>query len=131
MDKLLFCCPANYFIAGMSNSGKSYWVFKLLQHNNVLFQKPPGKILYCYSIWQPLHDKMENELDINFYQGLPSLEYLQKFGSSNQHTLVCLDDLQHEIVNSKTIEMLFTQLCQCCISHKIFFIKGGVVVLCI
>ena len=117
MEKLLFSCPANYFIAGMSNSGKSYWVFKLLQHKNSLFQKPPVKILYCYSIWQPLYEKMENDMDIHFYKGLPTYEDLQKFGNATEHNLICLDDLQHEIANSKTIEKLFTQLCHhLCIS---------------
>ena len=111
MEAVKFTFPANWCVSGATGCGKTFWVYKLLQNKESLFQKPPLKVLYCYSIWQPIFDVMEKELGVIFYKGLPTLEELMDFGRTKEHKLICLDDLQQEVVNSKTIEKLFTQLC--------------------
>ena len=117
METVLFDFPANWCVSGATGCGKTFWVYKLLQHKDSLFKSPPKVILYCYSIWQPLFDLMEKDLGVKFYKGVPTLEELMLFGKNSDHKLICLDDLQQEVVNNKTVEKLFTQLCHhLCIS---------------
>ena len=67
------------------------------------------KIIYCYSVWTKLFDEMGNHLDIAFVQGMPNSEKLKDIFDGNHH-VICLDDLQHEVANSKEAEKSFTQL---------------------
>ena len=53
----------------------------------------------------------KNELNDFFHEGVPSSEEILAFGDENVHTLICLDDLKHDIVNNISIEKLFTQYC--------------------
>jgi hypothetical protein len=42
-----------------------------------MFASPPQKVLYCYSMFQPLFEQTERELPfIKFHQGLPLEEEL-------------------------------------------------------
>ena len=112
-----FHTPGVFCISGATGSGKTFWVFNLLKEKHSLFSDPPQRILYCYSIWQPIFHSMENDLGVVFHQGLPTSEDIFKHSKEGEHTLICLDDLQHEVVNSQTMEKLFTQLSHhCCIS---------------
>ena len=112
LDVSKFISPANWIISGMTGSGKTYWLFKLLQNKTHLFITPPKKVLYCYSVWQPLFDQMEQELGVTFLKGIPSEQDILQFaGDKGDHNLICLDDLQQDVVNNKVIEKLFTQFC--------------------
>ena len=111
MATIQFSDPGSWVLSGMTLSGKTYWVYKLLCNKEVMFQNPPKKVMYCFSIWQPIFDKMRNELNVIFHEGVPSHAEILDFADDGNHTLICLDDLQHEIVNNITIEKLFTQIC--------------------
>ena len=52
---------------------------------------------------------MEKDLDIEFVQDLPNAEKIKAIYDGKHH-IICLDDLQHEVANSKEAEKLFTQL---------------------
>ena len=43
-----FRTPANYYICGQSQSGKSHLVRSMLDNLEELFYPVPTKILYCY-----------------------------------------------------------------------------------
>ena len=53
-----------------------------------------------------LFDDMEKNLDIEFVQGMPK-EYKIKAIFDGNHQLICLDDLQHEVANSKEAEKVW------------------------
>ena len=42
---------------------------------------------------------------------LSSEQDILNFAGNGKHNLICLDDLQQEVVNNKVIEKLFTQFC--------------------
>ena len=111
MAYIKFSVPATYVVSDVTLSGKSFWIYKLLKEKECMFDKYPEKILYCYSVWQPLFDKMKNELGVIFHEGVPTSEEILSIGDPNIHTLICLDDLQHDIVNNVSIEKLFPQWC--------------------
>ena len=52
---------------------------------------------------------MEKNLDVEFVQGMPHPEKIKDIFDGHHH-VICLDDLQHEVANSKEAEKLFTQL---------------------
>ena len=97
-------------ISGQTGSGKTQWVYRFLRHLKHMYTDPPVHTLYCYGIHQPLFDEMEKELS-NFTakQGLPSTEELEEYTRDRRHKLIILDDLMHEVVQHKDMELLFTQ----------------------
>ena len=109
MALVKFESPSTWIISGMTGSGKTTWLYKLLQCKDVMFKDPPNKIIYCYSIWTKLFDSMEKDLDIEFIQGVPDAEKIKAIYDGKHH-IICLDDLQQEVANSKEAEKLFTQL---------------------
>ena len=111
MNEPKFVHPANWIVSGMTGSGKTVWVYNLLSNKSELFTEPPVKILYCYSIWQPLFNTMEKTLGVVFQKGIPSEEDISDFYNSGSHNMIILDDLQQEVVNNKIVEKLFTQMC--------------------
>ncbi len=72
----------------------------------------PERILYCYGVYQPLFDEMEGTVS-NFAsrKGLPSEAEIDEFSRGARHVLMVIDDLMHMVVQSPSMELLFTQGC--------------------
>ena len=105
---MMYPFPTNTSISvsGTTSSGKSWWVYRLLREREVMFEEPPSQVLYCYGIYQDLFRKMEQELSfVEFHESLPSKDTIDTL---NPGSLVILDDLARNIVDSKQMEELFT-----------------------
>ena len=100
-------------ISGQTGSGKTQWVYKFLQNVTQKYtEDPPSQVLYCYGIHQELFDHMERTIpNFNSKEGLPSAEELDDFTSDRRHKLIIIDDLMHEVMRNKSLELLFTQGC--------------------
>ena len=100
-------------ISGQTGSGKTQWVYRFLKQVNLMYGRdPPSHILYCYGIHQDLFDVMESSIpNFDSKQGLPTAEELDDFTRDKKHKLIILDDLMHEVMRSKEMELLFTQGC--------------------
>lgn len=100
-------------VSGATGSGKTMWVYRLLQHlPDMYVEEPPVETMYCYGIHQPLFDEMETTLpNFRLHQGVPSAEELDQFTSDHQHRLIILDDLMQQVVKNDQMELLFTQGC--------------------
>ena len=96
-------------ITGTTGSGKTTWLYRLLQNKDSMFSNPPTSILYCYGAWQPLFNDMESALDIDFHKGVPTEKYLSDFSNPEESKLVVLDDLMGEIANDQSIQDLFSK----------------------
>ncbi len=92
---LKFFSPTTVIIAGASGSGKSNLIFQILRTASKMFELPPDKIFFCYSVYQDLYDEMKNALsNVVFYEGVPNKEDLLKWSSvTKKHNLIVLDDL--------------------------------------
>ena len=92
-------------ISGCTNSGKTTWVFKLLQNLNGMYvENPPQKILYCYGVYQPLFDQMEKAVpNLTFHQGLPSSDTIDEFTADRKHGLLILGDWVTRFMRSSKI----------------------------
>jgi len=74
-------------------------------------EESPQKVMYCYGVYQPLYDTMEDNLPhFTPHQGLPSLAEIEEF-ADGRHGLIVLDDLMQQVLASKEMELLFTQTC--------------------
>ena len=98
-------------ISGQTGSGKTRWVYQFLTHIRDMYVKdPPTRILYCYRIYQPLFDEMEQNVpNFRSKQVLPSSEEIDEFTADRCHKLIVVDDLMHKVVQDKEMELLFTQ----------------------
>ena len=99
-------------IVGPTNSGKTFWIRRLLSHQ--MFTQPIKSILYCYSVHQKTYDEMKREglqtEKLLFQKGLPDKTTLDKMYDGNFHVIV-LDDMMEEIVKSSEMQQLFTKYC--------------------
>ena len=107
------CYPSSTLLAGPTQCGKTSYIFRMLRERSQLYENSQNKewsILYCYSIYQPLYDKMEDCIpEINFKAGLPGQEDIQELEECDGRRLLILDDLAEEVMGDKKMAKLFTQ----------------------
>ena len=100
-EELKFEHPSNWLVGAQSQGGKTYFVYQLL-NNPALFKPYMPKIIYCYSEWQTLYEKMMIEINnITFSNGLPDIENLED-------VVIVLDDLMSDMIEDKKLLNLFT-----------------------
>ena len=101
---LKFESPTSIFIAAPSGAGKTFLTQQILKHADGMFKVPPSKIYFCYTMWQNIYTEMQNEIkNIEFYQGLPSMEELNDWGVEDGHKILVLDDLMMKGVDSEEL----------------------------
>lgn len=109
MSLLPFTSPCVIGVYGCQQSGKSYYVKRVLENVKDMFTSQTYNILYCYTISQPIFEEMEMKIP-NFvlHKGLPTDEKIEDLTRSGQHSILVLDDLMTEVSNSSQAEQLFT-----------------------
>ena len=78
--------PFTCIITGPSDSYKSVFTLKLIQHAQQVITPPPGWIMYCYGEYQNISD---NYPKVEFREGLPDLVPFDE----KSRTLLVLDNL--------------------------------------
>lgn len=77
-----------------------------------MFEMAPSAILYCYSTYQKTFDEMQLHIpNITFQQGLPSTVDITRLASSGPHSVLVLDDLAEETIQSPLMVKMFTTNC--------------------
>ena len=125
---LKFVSPCSLCLIGMSNSGKTTYLTKMLKQAEGVFTEPPKRVIVCYNIFQDLFRRMaETVPNISFYQGLPDRATIEEWAAkTGGHLMLVFDDLYHELIQSKAVcdltIMLSHHLNISCImtSHNIF-----------
>ena len=107
MTVLPFSFPTTIIISGPTGSGKTTFMFRLIDNKAEMFKVQPENIYYFYSIWQPLFETFAGE-NIHFIQGLPNEKIIQSI-SNNEHNLIILDDMQINAMNDPYIANLFSR----------------------
>ena len=102
--------PSNCWISGVTGSGKTSLVHRMLVHKDELYSQRVHEILYCMSVDQPLYKKMKDTVKgLKFHRGVPTEEDLDEFTDGAHHTMVVLDDLMESVVKSVDVQNLFTK----------------------
>jgi len=96
-----FTHPFTAIIAGPSQSGKSMFCMRLIRNARECITPPPERIVYCYSVNQPLFDQFP---EAEFVEGLPELNTFDGV----KRTLLIIDDLMQE--TNETVSKLFTRV---------------------
>ena len=91
LEKFMFRSPSTGLIAGPTGSGKTYTLLSFLKYVD-LFEQPPVKIIWCYSIYQPIFNEYRSKIE--FHEGLYDIKSLE---SVQGHKIIILDDLMHQM----------------------------------
>ena len=99
---ITFKTPFTMNIIGPSKCGKTSLVSDLIEHTETIMSPAPQKIIYCYSLYQPLFNYLKEKVrNIEFIKGLPNLDEIS-------NCLLILDDLGQDCIDNKDIVLLFT-----------------------
>jgi len=96
--------PLTACVAGPSKSGKTQWILKFLQHLDVLLDKSPSTIVWCYGELGGVPKEVQNNPSIQKHCGVPT----EDSGLLTENSLIILDDLMQEAYN-QNISDLYTR----------------------
>ena len=106
------CLPHNFrmIIAGASSSGKSSLMVKLLKNENGILHKDFQRVLYLRGVEtkndEVLREKFGNKLLV--FDGIPAQEVLLPLCSSDENTVLVIEDLDAEAFASELVSKIFT-----------------------
>ena len=100
-----FKTPANFYICGQTQAGKSHFTRRMLRYLEELFYPVPTKIIYCYGEYQKKFDELPSNVEL--MEGYP--DNLSDMVRGHDHSLVVLDDLMSQCSNDQRVADLFTR----------------------
>ena len=102
-----FCVPGSMQIVGPTLSRKTTWLSNLIQDAATHFRDDTGdsahfqQALYCYgSSWQLMFTKMQQHMGVTFHPGILTIPWEEVFPPEQRPSLLVLDDLMRETVDS-------------------------------
>ena len=102
--------PFTCMVAGMTGSGKTFWVQSLLQQAQTVIDQPPERIIWCYSQWQPAYTQLLMMIPtIEFVKGIPPSLDNDSYLDVNIRNLIVIDDQMIEAGSDNRIVNLFTK----------------------
>ena len=104
-----FDYPFRIFIAGSSQSGKTYFARELL-YNNEIFKKSIQSVRYCHPDYLselPVNWHESLDVPVSYQSGIPTLDEMCRL---EPHTCLVLDDLYEEAILSRPVDYLFRVL---------------------
>ena len=105
-------CDRTLIVAGPSQSGKTSFVLKLLDHRNEIFRCVTNRVLWCYGIYDAQLNALLQSKGFILHSKIVDVNDIQPFD------IVVLDDLIHESKNSHNVTSMFTRAAH----HKPCFI---------
>ena len=100
--------PSNICLYGATQSGKTSFVMRLIEHCDVMFTETPRRIMYCYGAWQKAYDLLKERDNIIMHEGVPSRATIEEFSFDKAPTVLVLDDLLADIVNNAEVQHYVT-----------------------
>ena len=99
-----FKMPANFYVCGQMQSGKSHSKRRMFRHLEE-FYPVPTKIMYCYGEYQTEFDELPPNVEL--MEGFP--DNLSDMVCGHDNSLVVLDDLMSQCSNNQCAADLFTR----------------------
>ena len=102
--------PFTCMVVGMTGSGKTVWVQKLMEHAQQTIQPSPQRIVWCYSHCQLAYTSLLQSIpSIEFVRGIPADLEQDWYFDPNINNLFVIDDQLEEASNNNQIMNLFTK----------------------
>ena len=96
--------PFTMIISGQSGAGKTTFVKKILEHLETICDEKFERVLYSYSIDQPLYSEIARIPKVEMNKGFPTVDETNKLS-----TLIVIDDMMIDMNEDVTVQ-LFTRL---------------------
>ena len=95
MAAIVFLTQCSISIASTTLAGKTSLLRRLLRYRDVLFNTDFTSITYFYTVWQKFDGEMGKEFGgvIQFTEGFPTKEDVERIGSGSTGKLILLDDM--------------------------------------
>ena len=99
--------PSNSLIVGMTGSGKTQLMLRIIKNFDKIFNginKKEINVLWCYGQWHELIGiQLKKEININYHEGIPNDEIL----NNHKPDMIIIDDLLNEMNSRKDFENIF------------------------
>ncbi|MCG8429663.1 MAG: hypothetical protein MJA29_00590, partial [Candidatus Omnitrophica bacterium] len=99
---LRLICPFTMLVVGPTSSGKTIFTKNLLENRTLMLKNAPNRIVWCYSVWQPLYENLSEFIE--FYEGLPDIDLIKQ-----GNFILVVDDLMNEASNNEKLSQIFTK----------------------
>ena len=97
--------PFTMVVAGQTQCGKTQFVAELIKQQNNMFDKGFSKILFCYSMMQPIYGEIQEfASNIEFCEGFPD-----NVPKSDENMLIIIEDM-NEVTDDIRTANLFTKM---------------------
>ena len=96
-------CNFTMLVVGPSGSGKTIFTSQLLKFRKQITVNAPNKIVWCYSVWQPLYDSLVFE-NLVFVKGVPGMDLIQ-----SGNFILVVDDLMDSSETAEVMSEIFTK----------------------
>jgi hypothetical protein len=107
LKHMKFKHPCNTLVVGMTGSGKTQLIRRLLKHFEILFHNLDKKeinVLWAYGQWHSLIDiRLKDNINLIYFEGIPNEDQIIK----TKPDIIVIDDLLNEMSNNKDFENLF------------------------
>ena len=94
--------PFRMVLSGPTSTGKTHFIFRILEQKNDFIQPCVDQVIYLYGEWQPCFSKIKEK--VTFSTDLKILNIHPK-----KSTLIIIDDLLSKLSGSNDLQELFTQ----------------------
>ncbi len=101
--------PFACVISGPSNSGKTYFIKRLMENGLNMISKKIENIVYIYSCWQPLYNELLKLYPIKFVEGIPDSLNDDHLLPPHKTNLLILDDMMNEASGNAQVQKVFMQ----------------------
>lgn len=99
--------PFSLAISGVSQSGKTVLIKKLIKNASQIVKPCPSKIIVCYSQNQQVYEDMKHDnQSIEFREGL---DFDSGEFNYNSPSILIIDDQMNDVVTNDKIQTLFTR----------------------
>ena len=102
----------SFLVVGPTQSGKTYFVQQILEHNGISYQEQKSiRIFWYYNQWQECYEGLKKSLGktIRFERGVPELSENLCEINPRYNNIIILDDLMAEATDSPVVSRLYTQ----------------------